>query len=278
VYVLSGILPVEAQIQIRTLGLFNNICNQADNSIEKNLARRQLIVKSNESSSWFIEIKYILRKYNLQEARWYLDNPPKKSVWTSTVKRKIYEHWSKSIIESISYYKSPQYLSCENLGKGKLHPILKINCKSKGDLHRLPIKLKLLTGAYILQSNRIKMYKNEPNALCLLCEKDGETIEHFILDCEQLKEVREPIIQKIDRVLNDCKLNWRKLSENVQLQLLLDITASTRNLKLDPASVANIEYCARRLTSQLHILRCRKIMDRQGTNKHIGIPGIVRKM
>jgi len=54
--------------------LFNNICNQADNSIEKNLARRQLIVKSKESSSWFIEIKYILRKYNLQEANWYLDN------------------------------------------------------------------------------------------------------------------------------------------------------------------------------------------------------------
>jgi hypothetical protein len=59
VYVLSGILPVEAQIHIRTLVLFNNICNQADNNIEKNLTRRQLIAKSNESSSWFIEIKYI---------------------------------------------------------------------------------------------------------------------------------------------------------------------------------------------------------------------------
>jgi hypothetical protein len=157
------------------------------------------------------------------------------------VKRKIYEYWSKSITESISYYKSLQYLICENLEKGKPHPILKINCKSKGDLHRLPIKLQLLTGAYILQSNRIKMYKNELSALCLLCEKDGEIIEQCILDCEQLKEVREPIIQEIDRVLNDCKLNWRKLSENVQLQLLLDITASTRNLKLDPASVAKIE-------------------------------------
>jgi hypothetical protein len=33
VYVLSRILPVEAQIHIRTLGLFNNICNQAGNSI-----------------------------------------------------------------------------------------------------------------------------------------------------------------------------------------------------------------------------------------------------
>ena len=176
------------------------------------------------------------------------------------------------------YYKSLQYLICENLEEGTLHPLLKINCKSKGDLHRLPIKLQLLTEAYILQSNRIKMYKNELNALCLLCEKGGETIEHVILDCEQLKEVREPIIQEIDRVLNDCKLNWRKLSENVQLQLLLDITASTRNLKLDPASVAKIEYCARRQTSQLHILRYRKKMDRQGTNKHIGITGPVRKM
>ena len=117
------------------------------------------------------------------------------------------------------------------------------------------------------------MYKNELNALCLLCEKDEETIEHFILDCEQLKEVREPIIQDIDRVLN-----WRKLSENVQLQLLLDITASTRNLKLDPASVAKIEYCARRLTSQLHILHYRKIMNRQGTNKHISIIETLRKM
>jgi hypothetical protein len=62
------------------------------------------------------------------------------------VKRKIYEHWSKSITESIPFYKSLHYMSCENLEKGKLHPILKINCKSKGDIHRLPIKLKLLTG------------------------------------------------------------------------------------------------------------------------------------
>jgi hypothetical protein len=108
------------------------------------------------------------------EESWYLDNSPKKSVWTSTVKRNNYEHWRKSITQSIPYYKSLQYLSCENLEKGTLHPILKINCKSKGDLRRLPIKLKLLTEAYILQSNRIKIYKNELNILCLLCEKDGE--------------------------------------------------------------------------------------------------------
>jgi hypothetical protein len=52
--------------------------------------------------------------------------------------------------------------------------ILKINYSSKGDLHRLLTKL--LTGSYTLQSNRIKMFKNESNILCLLCSKDKENI------------------------------------------------------------------------------------------------------
>jgi hypothetical protein len=120
VYILSELLPVEAQIHIRALRLFNNICNQAENSVEKTLdlqywvqfpffqintaqipkaviiwnrlSRRQLIVKSNESNSWFIEIKNILRKYNMLEAWWYLDNAPKKAIWTTAVKKKIHEH------------------------------------------------------------------------------------------------------------------------------------------------------------------------------------------
>jgi hypothetical protein len=54
VNILTGILPIEAQLHIRALGLFNNICNQLESSIEKSLARRQLLIKNNESASWFI--------------------------------------------------------------------------------------------------------------------------------------------------------------------------------------------------------------------------------
>ena len=129
----------------------------------------------------------MLRKYNMLEAWWYLDNAPKKAIQTTAVKRKIHEHWSKPIVESIPYYNGLRYLSCDNLEKGKLHPILKINYSSKGDLHRLPTKLKLLTGSYILQSNRIKMFKNEANILCLLCSKENENSKHFILDCKRQK-------------------------------------------------------------------------------------------
>jgi hypothetical protein len=57
VYLLSGTLPVEAQLHIRALSFFNNICNQEEKSIEKLSARQQLRIKTINSNSWFIEIK-----------------------------------------------------------------------------------------------------------------------------------------------------------------------------------------------------------------------------
>jgi hypothetical protein len=90
--------------------------------------------------------------------------------------------------------------------------------------HRLPTKLKLLTGSYILQSNRIKMFKNEANILCLLCSKDKENIEHFILDCERLEEVRKPILQEIEELLNDKETSWKCLPQDTNIQLLLKAT------------------------------------------------------
>jgi hypothetical protein len=57
VYLLSGTLPVEAQLHIRALSYFNNICNQEEKSIEKLSARQQLRIKTINSNSWFIGIK-----------------------------------------------------------------------------------------------------------------------------------------------------------------------------------------------------------------------------
>ncbi|VDI46248.1 Hypothetical predicted protein [Mytilus galloprovincialis] len=48
VYIMSGILPIEAQIDQKSLNLFNNICNQNENHLEKKIARRQLIAKNQE--------------------------------------------------------------------------------------------------------------------------------------------------------------------------------------------------------------------------------------
>ena len=90
VYILTGILPIEAQMHIRAFGLFNNVCRQAEDSSEKALARRQLIVKPNSSASWFVGIKHLHRKYELKEAISYLDKPESKTKWTRTVKEAVY--------------------------------------------------------------------------------------------------------------------------------------------------------------------------------------------
>ena len=179
VNILTGILPIEAQLHIRALSLFNNICNQLESSVEKSLARRQLLIKNNESASWFGAIKHMLRKYDLKEASWYLDNPVKKTIWTSIVKKTVYSHWSGSIIQLLSLYKGLNFLTAENLETGKIHPLFKINCHSAIDTARLAIKLKLLTGTYILQSKMIRMYKNEIDPKCLLCAKEEENIKHY---------------------------------------------------------------------------------------------------
>ena len=56
--------------------------NQEEKSIEKLLARQQLRTKTINSNSWFyIEIKKILIKYNLQDPEYYLDNPKTKRLW-----------------------------------------------------------------------------------------------------------------------------------------------------------------------------------------------------
>ena len=57
VYLLTGFLPIELQLHKKALVFFNNICSQNEESIEKQLARRQLAVKSNNSNSWFVVIK-----------------------------------------------------------------------------------------------------------------------------------------------------------------------------------------------------------------------------
>jgi hypothetical protein len=89
IYLLIGFLPVEVQIHKKALQLFNNITNQSEESIEKRLARRQLAVKLNPSASWFIEIKKLLLKYELQDPIFMLDNPITKNEWKSILNRKI---------------------------------------------------------------------------------------------------------------------------------------------------------------------------------------------
>ena len=80
-YILSGLLPIEAQIHIKALNFFNNICLLAENTVEKRLARRQSDIKSSKSASWFIEIKKLLLSYDLPDIETLLECPVSRLAW-----------------------------------------------------------------------------------------------------------------------------------------------------------------------------------------------------
>ena len=52
VYILTETIPIEAVVHKRALTLYGSISWLSDNSVEKQLARRQLSVKNFGSNSW----------------------------------------------------------------------------------------------------------------------------------------------------------------------------------------------------------------------------------
>ena len=87
VYILSGLLPIEAEIHRSKLTLFGNIIRQ--DCVERDVAMRQLAVKDSNSNSWFIMLQETLLRYNLPSAHVLLENPPEKISWKMEVKCKI---------------------------------------------------------------------------------------------------------------------------------------------------------------------------------------------
>ena len=93
IYILTGLLPIEAQIHIKGLTLFGNVCHQDEACIEKQLAIRQLRVQSMNSNSWFIEIQAIMYKYNLGDALYWIENPMKKEQAMKVIKKEVSDYW-----------------------------------------------------------------------------------------------------------------------------------------------------------------------------------------
>ena len=56
--------------------MYGNICRLGETSVEKQLAMRQLAVKSIDSNSWYIAIRKILARYSLPDGWSLLNDPP----------------------------------------------------------------------------------------------------------------------------------------------------------------------------------------------------------
>ena len=263
VYILSGILPIEAQIHIKVLTFFCNICDQSEASLEKRIARRQLDVKSMDSNSWFIDVQRIILKYNLGNARDWLDGGGEKSTRIGQIKKEVQKSWSGYIKTRASLYAGLRYLNYNNFRPGKVHELLTHKCHLAGDIMRIPTKLKLLTGTYILQPLRYKIFKEGREDLCGACQIATETTEHLLVECIAWDTHRQNSLQYISSLWNEnSNTKWDELDIYNKTQVLLDITKFTTR-KMSKEALDQIEYHARRLIYRIHHARSKMILNKK---------------
>ncbi|CAG2207220.1 unnamed protein product [Mytilus edulis] len=166
-------------------------------SIEWRLAKRQLQIKSHNSCSWFIEVKELCLKYEINDLYAYLTNPLSKFQWKKLVKSKIHDYWTSKITDESKGYSTLKFMD-HKYNIGSVHPLaISVNANLK-DIRKIPVRLKISTGNYILQTHKASFSKNNfISPTCKLCGKADETVEHFILLCEKLEETRIPLLSKI---------------------------------------------------------------------------------
>ncbi len=88
VHLLSGIPPVEYEIHRQALGFLGSVARK-ESSVEYSVGKRQLIMKTSKSPSWFNHMKDVCIKYDLPSPREILDMKMTKNKWKFLVKSAV---------------------------------------------------------------------------------------------------------------------------------------------------------------------------------------------
>jgi len=247
VYILTGLLPIEAVIDLKVLGFFNNLCRQSEDSLEKRILIRQLTVTSDKSHSWARQIPPLLAKYGLGNAFSYIDHPVAKDHWKQSVHTTVESYWKNLVVSQAELYPSLGLLNC-CYNPGRVHPILLTSCNSTRDAARMPCRLRLLTGCYTLQSNRARYNQNPVSPLCQVCRQEDEP-------------VRQPFLDRLDETLESLDLLDTVVTVESRVQLVLDYTRILPNYLIASDLAKKIECLCRHLLYSLHKLRLKKLTE-----------------
>lgn len=260
IYILSGMMPIEAEIHLKALNLYGNITRADKNTTEWRVAERQLQIKSSRSHSWFTDIQKICCKYQINNVYRYLHSPLTKSQWKSKIEKTVKNYWIDTVNSNASSYKSLKYVN--RIDKfGKVHRLLKTVSASSRDISRIPVRIKIATGTYIFQTKRAVFNKYAVDPTCKLCNEEDETFEHFLLDCTALHISRKQLLVDIT---NRCNKLIALLNVNDNLDIarivanpyqLLDFACKRHFENIDELIGTSIEPACRALLYTLHMKR-----------------------
>ena len=259
-YLMMGRIPVVGELHKRILKTFGNIIRK-DNSIEKDIALRQLAMKGQNSDSWFSKLDEISEKYSLNSPHDLIVNLPTKSSWNRSVGTTINEYYINQMVKDAENKSSLKFLHLTEARYGHFHNIWSSCGTEPFAVTMAAVKVKLATGTLTLQEHKAKFArKGEVSSLCPMCKQETENTAHFILQCVSLQEVRKPFM---DKILSYLETNGNLtpyvtdlLEDQNMLQLLIDCT------KFDFIPLKErsyLETLSRGLCYKLYLQRLHKI-------------------
>ena len=132
------------------------------------------------------------------------------------------------------------------------------------DANRISVKLKLVSGTYVFQANRANFNQNKVDATCLLWNAEDEHMEHFLLHCSVLDEIRKSAYHDMNNAY--YKLTQMKLEDltvRKKIAVILDcsilLNNSTYQSTQHIVTIKNLSalefHCRRYIYDLLHSAR-----------------------
>ena len=209
VYLLLGALPLEGEIHQRQLSFLYNILS-CDNHTIQNLVDRQNVLNSDNPNSFFGKVTEILQLYCLPDIQALKQNLPSKMSWKFTFKTAIRKHWLQELLNEILGRTTLVNMNSKILQIGETHPVWSCLKSSVSEVKKGCIKARLLTGTYMLQSQKSKFSNGKESPVCKCCGTEDEDIVHFILTCPALHQQRKDLYQNIKQAVIQLmgESNW----------------------------------------------------------------------
>ena len=258
-YLLMGIPPIEALLDIKQLSLFGTIANQPE-SILNQIALRQLATKSFKSNSWFVNIIKICHKYSLPSPHHVIVRPIQRRRWKKLVKDTVLRYWNTKLQTQAREKSTLRFLALNNVNVSTPSQVVSSIDPNTRDVQRGRTKIRMLTGTYLLQYNRAKFNQSEPDPTCLLCKGAPEDLHHFISICPRLETKRVKLLQPILQLLGGVSSTPVSLLFTAQrlTGLILDCShENMEDLALSKTDRDEIERLSRTLCYALHAERSR---------------------
>jgi hypothetical protein len=259
-YSLLGVEPIEMVVDKLALIFLGNIL-QDKATIEFQIVERQHAMMKKNTQNYANVITSILRKYRLPELYNILQDIPTKANWKKEIKDKIQEYWEKQWIEEAKKRTSLKFLAIPKMGK--THYVWKMVPNDCIEVKRAEVKVRLLTGTYMLQSKKAKFSNNKETDICKLCYLETEDIEHSLIKCICLADTRNTYFRTLKCYLDRIKryICNTIVSDVLLLQLILDPTMDSiiSVIKLKYKNYMDIEQITRTFCYYIHMERSKKL-------------------